>query len=67
MKGSEESVRQLLLGLPTSVRGLVVSGSEEESNRIIADLKLPGTFVAATGGFTRSLYLTNEIQHFVES
>ena len=66
-KGSEESVRQLLLGLPTSVRGLVVSGSEEESNRIITDLKLPGTFVAATGGFTRSLYLTNEIQRFVES
>jgi hypothetical protein len=66
-RGSEEHVRQLLSSLPSNVRGLVVSGSEEESNDIIVKLRLPGTFIAATGGFTRSLYITNEIQQFIES
>jgi hypothetical protein len=66
-KGVEEHVRRALSGLRADVRGLVVSGSEDESKMIIGDLGFPGTFTAAAGGFTRSLYITNEIQRFIES
>ena len=60
-------MRQILSELKADVRGLVVSSGSDESAKIIDELRLPGTYSAASGGFTRSLYVTNEIQRFMES
>jgi hypothetical protein len=55
----------MLLSLRKDVKGLVVSSGETGAQNIIDDLDLPGTFSAASGGFTRCLFITGEIERFL--